>query len=429
MSTVFKFTFLQQIKSKSYIIATFVIALLLLLLSAGTLIVVQAFTKDEVKSDIDYVFVSDSSILSGLDYNLMHNSGKELYRDIVFINASGDIEAAAKEAAEKSDHAAAIEVKNNENGGFEIRVVKPEGFIADKKSAKNLAGFIEDSLKYVIYEKSSLTEQQMDELLVKTKVSMMKAGGESSSEDEEMIKSVIPAGFGLLLYMMLCIYGQGIARSVVLEKDSKMMETLLVIVRPYTVIFGKLFGICLAAIMQLVIWMISLIIGFCVGIGMTGSVGSKVSEFIGKLAEKGGFSPAAIIFAVLSLLIGFVLYASLSAFVGSFAPKTEEVNSYYGIYTMIVVVCWMIPYISSINGNDHLAGILRYIPFTAPFILPADVLIGNANIMTGIISTVMMLAATALIVFLAAKVYKAFVLYRGNPPKIKDIINMVKSNN
>jgi ABC-type Na+ efflux pump permease subunit len=425
MNKVLGFTFLQNIRSKSYITATVVIALLCALLSAGAMFIAEMFIDEKVKSDIDYVYVSDSSALDGLDYNAMHSSDNELYKDIVFVNTDGDIYEAAKKASEKSDYALAMEVTDGENDGFTVKIIKPEGFAGEKKSPDNLSGFVGENLKYVIYEKASISPEQKDELLKNISVSMS-VMGEDGASDDDFMKNVIPVVFGIFLYMLLCLYGQSVSRSVVLEKDSKMMEMMLVSVKPSSLIFGKMFGMYFAALFQLLVWGVSLTAGVATGLSMNPSVRVVIFDFIGGFSEKGGFSLPAAVLSIVALLVGFLLFISLAAFTGTFASKTEEVNSYYGIYTMAVVISWMVSYINGLNGNEHVLRIARFIPFTAPFTVPADILIGTIDITVGCISVLIMFVSTALIVFLAGKVYKLLVLYRGNPPKVKELLRMAK---
>lgn len=429
MRNVFKFTFMQHIATNTYKLTTVIIALILACLSAGGFIIADAVLGSEGVSDIEKVFVCDTSILGGTDYNVLHESDNELYENVVFVKAqSNDPEKAAEEAAADGDHSCVLEVKDGESGGFMLRLIKPEGFAAEKKSAKHLSEFIRKNLKFAFFEKSELTAEQKQELLTNTDVKMSVAGEDASSEDEEMLKMIIPVACGAFLYIMLCIYGQGVARSVVVEKDSKMMESLLVMVKPYDLIFGKIFGMYLAAVLQIAIWIASLAAGVSFGISSSGATGQKASEFIGSLAEKGGLSPAASATALIALFTGFLLYVALAAFAGSFASKTEEVNNYFGIYTMVVVVCWIFPYMNQLNGNDHILSIIRFIPFTAPFAVPADVLIGNITLPLAIVSTLIVAVSTVVLVFLAARVYRALVLYRGEPPKMKDVLKIIKKN-
>ncbi len=428
MKNTAKFTFLQQLKTRSYISTTVIIAVLLFVLSAAAFRIIEAVSGGEDYSDITAVYVADTSSVSGTDYNVLHSSGNEFYADVEFIAAkSTDPAEACAEAAAAGDHTCVLEVKDGENGGFTARLIRPEGFAASKKSAKHLSSFIEKNFRFVKYQSCGLDETQKSELLKPSDSEISVIGEDGSSVDEEMIKNIVPVFLGVMLYMMLCIYGQSVARTVVLEKDSKTMETLLVMTRPYSLIFGKIIGMYLSAVLQIAVWVISLTAGVAAGISVSGHTGEVVTGFISRVTEKGGLSVPAAVTAAAALLAGFFLYVAVAAFTGTFASKTEEVNNYYGIYAMLVVVCWMIPYISGLEGNEHVLGIVRYIPFTSPFIVPTDVLLGTVGLVQGIVCTVIMAASSAAVVFIAAKVYRAFVLYRGEPPKMKDIVKIIRN--
>ncbi len=435
MNTVFKFTFIQQIKTKSYRVVTLVIAFLLILLSAGTLTLIEVIDKDEVMSDVDYVFVTDKSFLSGVDYNVLNKSGNKNFEKVSFVTASSDdIVKAADEAKSKSDHSLAMEVSGDQKNGIKVRVVSPEKFAGSKDSADNIADYVKDNLKYALFEKAGLTDIEVNELTVTTDTKSAVIGKESS-ESESLIKMIMPVAAGFILYMMLAIYGQNVARGIVLEKDSKIIETLLVIVKPYDIIFGKLLAICLYAIIQMTIWILSLFAGLGAGYLISSSInqsgrstGEKLFELIGKLSDSGAFSISSVILAVVAIVTGFILFCSLAALFGSFASKTEEVPVYFGFYTMIMVVGWMFPYINGLSGNEKLLSILRYIPFTSPFTIPADILIGNMTLSEGMISSAIMIFTTILLVAAAAKVYNALVLYRGATLKPKDIAAILKNS-
>ncbi|MBQ9982075.1 MAG: ABC transporter permease [Oscillospiraceae bacterium] len=431
MREVFRFSFVQQLKSKYFSIVSIVIAVVLFILAIAIMALVEVFDKEDVKSEVDYIYVSDSSILSGLDYNLIHTGKNELFSDITFINYSGTPQEAVEAAAQKSENALAMEVKDSEDGGFTVNIFKTQKYENEDK----LDEYISHNLKYVIYEKAGLTSAQKNEILRQTTTVTYVVGDEKSAGDVEFFKTMVPVFFSLILYMMILLYGQNISRSVVLEKDSKIIENILTFTKPYDIIFGKLFSQWLLAIMQFTLWIVSIFLGIASGVLISGMISkdgkSSGEEFIGfieTVSASGAFSPGFIVIAILSLLFGFLLYCSLAAFVGSFASKTDEVNNFYGIYTMITIVCWMMPYTLSLNGDDHLMGIMRIIPFTGAFTVPADAILGKMTIGAALTSTVLMIACSALIVFLAAKVYKAFVLYKGNTLKLKDIINILKNS-
>ena len=428
MVNILKFTFVQHVSTAAYRLTTIIVSLLIIAAGISGFVIADTVMGSEKVSDIDRVYVCDSGVLSGTDYNVLHQSGNELYKDVEFVYAeSSSSDEAVKEAAEFSDHACVLEVENDKNGMFRLRVIKPEGFAAEKKSAKHLSEYIRENLSYVVYEAGGLTDVQKNEIAAGVVFEISVAGEEGNSVADEMLKNVIPLLLGVILYVLLCLYGQSVARCTVDEKDSKMMESLLVMTKPYNLIFGKILGMYLAAMLQLAVWIVSVIIGVSAGMSYSEGAGNAVKGFLNMLAEQGGFTVSAAVTGIVILFIGFLMYIALAAFAGSFASKTEEINNYFGIYTLVVVVFWMFPYMNQLSMNDHMLAILRYIPFSAPFMVPADVLVGNMSIGAAAVSGIIVLAATAVIVFLAARVYKALVLYRGEPVKMKDIAKIIKN--
>ncbi len=431
MLKVFNFTFVQQLKSRTFSIVSIVMATLLIILSSLVMILIEVLDKDDVKSKVDYIYVCDSSVLSGLDYNVISESGNKLFADITFINYSGTFEEAAETAAEKSENALAMEVKNNDEGGFDINILKSEKYEDDD----SLDEYIKNNLRYVVYEKAGLTDEQKTELSRKTVAVSYVIGKENSTGAIEFVRMFAPLFFGIALYMMVCIYGQNIARCVVVEKDSKIIENMLTLAKPYDIIFGKIFGQWLLAIVQFSFWILSLVSGLGIGVTISDMIskdgessGEKLIEVLGNISSAGAFSLPMILISLLSFASGFLLFCSLSALFGSFATKTEEVNNYYGIYTLLVVACWMAPYMIGLEGNESAMSIIRMIPLTAPFTVPADALLGNMTMASALLSTLGTFICAALFVFLAAKIYKAFVLYKGNSLKPKDIIRILKKD-
>ena len=434
MFTVFKFTLSQQLKNKTFTTVTLVISFILLILSAGTITIAEMLTGDDIKSDIDYVYVSDESQLNGIDYNILHKSEDELYTHIVFVDADSDIRSAADQAKEKSDSAVAMEVKDSESG-FDIKIVLPEETKIKKKTAKKLAEYVSDNLKYIYSQKVELSDEQTDEILIESDTDIIVAGEDKKSEAETAVKMIVPLAMGIILYIMLTFYGQNISQNMVLEKNSKMIENLLIMVKPYDIIFGKLLALCLTAIAQFSLWILSAAAGIGTGIIISGSIneggeslGSKLSDVLSTFIEAGAFSPLAIIFSFIAMMGGFVLFVSLSGLFSSFAGKTEEATASNGVYMMVVALGWILSYFNGLSGNNHIMSILRLVPFSSPFTVPADVLIGNMTVGNAMLSIAIMIISSIIIVALAAKIYHALVLYSGTMPKPKEIIIIIKNS-
>ena len=164
------------------------------------------------------------------------------------------------------------------------------------------------------------------------------------------------------------------------------METLLTSVHPYAMITGKILAVTYIAILQFSIWVMSAIVGLYAGNaiahqifpGYESSVVSFINFIKDNIGETGMTIPAAIL-AVLTFIIGFIFYCVIAALAGCLVSKPDDVASTQGLFQFPVVISWLICYFAPISGNDKLLSIVRYIPFTAPFCVPSDILTGTID--------------------------------------------------
>ncbi|MDO5559747.1 MAG: ABC transporter permease [Oscillospiraceae bacterium] len=434
MKNVFQFTLSQQLKKKSFTVTTVLIAVILFVLSAGTITAVDLIRSPEEKSQIDYVYVLDESRIGCDDYNIVAQSDNVLYKDVEFINAQGSVEECAEQAAKKSPNAVVMYVSDDKEA-ISIKMIIPEESQIEKKMAKNLGNYVSSNMKFVYYDKLGLDDSQVSELLRKTDSSVVEIGGEEKGIEETIIKMAAPAAMSFILYIMLAFYGQLIGQCLVLEKNSKLIENLLIMVKPNDVIFGKLIAVCLCAVMQFMFWIVSLTAGITTGVlisksmsSAADSAGQIISDVLEKFAQAGSFSPLAIVLAVISLVLGFVFFSALAGLFGSFANKSEEVPEAIGTYMMCVVFGWIFSYMCSLNGSVSTLRTLRLIPISSPFIVPADILIGNMSVGSCLLSIGILLISSIIVIALASKVYFVLVLYRGSKLKFKDVFRMIKSD-
>lgn len=432
MKNVFVFSFMQQLKLKSSQVTTLVVALLLFL-GAGVVVAVADVMSGEFVPEIDKVYICDDSFLKGSDYELMKTkSDDKKFNSTEFIASEDTLEKTIETAKADGTKNAVAEIKSDENNKITIRIIRLDNFEGKKKSYTKLEGFISDNIKFVVYEYHGFSEEVQNEILKNVSFEETSVSGGDKSSVESIVKArVIPLAYSFVMYMVLLLYGQSISRSVVLEKDSKMMETILVMTKPYDLIFGKVLSLWLYSLLQLLVWIISLAGGIATGIMVAysafGTETSSAAKLISSVFKSGsGFSALSVICSIVILMSGILMYYALAALLGSFASKSEEISNYIGIYSLIIVFSWMFPYMNALNSNEKLMSILRYVPFTAPFTSAADTLIGNMKIYEGLISMAILLISTVVAVYLAARIYRTMILYKGEPVKLKEIPKLLK---
>jgi len=210
----------------------------------------------------------------------------------------------------------------------------------------------------------------------------------------------------VLLYILLISYGSVVLSSVVAEKASRVVEVLLVTVRPRRLLAGKLLGIGV------------------LGMGQILAVGS--AALLGRAATGKGAIPAAGVqifgLSLLWFLLGYALFSAGYAVLGSLVSRQEDTNSAQGPMTGVLVISY-IAAISTLGSPDAtLAQVCTFVPFTAPMVVPARVVLGHISPLEFALSLVLTLAAIAALVAAAASLYERTILRTGAPLRLRQVL-------
>lgn len=444
--TVFGFTLKQTCLSKGWLISTVLIATLLLggipLIFLG--IAHAAGSEKDDSAKVKTVCVVDETE-GKADYSVLDE-------DLTFTES--DSMDAALESAKNDENTIVLRV-TMEEGAYHLTAFLPEGTAISRSRAGNIVDSISMKFKMVQLQKAkmSMESAMILTLPVTTNASALEADYDPDAEETDDLKDalafLIPFMMLMLVYMMTILYGQSMANSVMLEKTSKLMETMLTAVKPFPLMFGKLLATASAAILQILIWLACLIGGLVVGAGMVvATLPSDVMEAGGNSAEnaavmidsavdslKGGdyIILQALPLALLFLALGFVLYLSLSAVSGALASKSEDLNKTNFVFIFVLLGSFFLCMnLSGPSADDpsqvpiNSAAWIRYFPFTALLVDPGELLLGKLPIANGIIALLIMAGAVVLFLLLASAIYKMLMLYRGNPPTPKALLQMFK---
>lgn len=425
---VFSFTFRQTVSKKGYRAVTILIALLLLA-AVALVVVLTGKPSEEKKSPIERVYVVDEFSTDYKQYgNLL---GQNAFEDVNYIAIANRAEAIEKEKT--AEEAAYVIVELTKDGtNFKMEAILPENSSIGEPDAQELLDAMCDCFEMGKLTNANLTEEQIVGTMIPVLTDYGKIG-EEKNVAVFLVKMLGPMVFGLILYMMLLLYGQEVSREVSVEKTSKLTETLLTSIKPYALITGKILAIVVAAIMQFFLWIVSVIGGLLIGneiakamYGESESMLSIVLDFFRENFSGAAFSVESIIFAILFFVLGFLFYCTLSGIAGSMVSKPEDVANVAAIFTFPILISFFVCYFGVMAENETLLEVVRYIPFTAPFCMPVDMLTGAASIVTGIISLVLLIAATMLIIVLSGKLYQGLILYNGQKLSGKVLWNIIK---
>ncbi len=202
--------------------------------------------------------------------------------------------------------------------------------------------------------------------------------------------------FAFLFYISVLTFGMSIAQSVVEEKQSRVVELLVAALPVRWLLAGKVLGNTLMAVGQIVV---------IVGAGLLGTLAAGESAALGQILRASGWF---LVFFVL----GFVMLACLWAVAGSLASRVEDLSS----TTVVMQVLVVVPFFAAIFAIDPGPNqrVLSYFPFTAPLLMPARVVLGNAAPWEPYVAAAVVLATAVLFVLLGARLYQGSVLHTSS---------------
>lgn len=420
---VFSFTFNQAVKVKSFRTATFVISILLFFAAVLANVLPAAFSgRDKDSNSLETVYVIDESGLSGFSFEGFSDFAGESFEDIVFKTTSDSIENLKTQLEGEDSHDIILSIKNGKEG-YQFDITLPA---VSALSPSDCNEFLNQSMAYFQKQLILSSGISMEALAVASlpiEHSSAFAGEDDGDFGQFMLQMLTPMAFGLILYIMVLLYGQSVAKSVISEKSSKLMETLLTTVKPYALIAGKILAMFSVAILQFLVWVGVAAAGFFLGDFMAGRISSSYSNFLLEtlafMNENGilAFRIPSIIFALVAVVLAFLFYCSLAGAVSSTLSTTENLSQGLALFQIPVIFGFLVSYLMPLYGaSDQLMNVLRFIPFTSSFMLPSDILLGNISAGMTAATLAVLLAATVLMMLLTGKIYKDKVFYQGKNP-------------
>lgn len=212
----------------------------------------------------------------------------------------------------------------------------------------------------------------------------------------------------VLIYMSLMINGQAVAQGVVEEKSSRVVELLLATVRPWQLMAGKVLGIAVVGLAQMLLFAI-------VGLGL--GLGSGVLDVPGSLVT------GAAVWTLVWFLIGFFMYAVMLAAAGALVSRQEDASSVVTPVLMLIIVPAVIGWsILPANPDSGLGHVLSLIPLFSPMLMPMRIALGVAPVGEIALSVVLSILLVVVLVALAGRVYRNAVLRTGARVKLSEAL-------
>ena len=222
-----------------------------------------------------------------------------------------------------------------------------------------------------------------------------------------------------VVYFLIIFYGQMIATSVTTEKSNRAIEILVTSVNSTSLICGKVLAGAIAGVLQA---------GILLGSGFVSY--SFVQEAWDGLLDFLFDIPANVllVYAVFAIL-SYLLYAFIFGMLGALVSKTEDISKSSSPVLMLYIASFMIAIFGmTSNSNSIVMKVASYIPFTSGNAMFIRVSMGSVAIWEVIVSAVILVVSCAIAGVLAAKIFRFGTLHYGNPIKFKTALRKVKKD-
>ena len=392
-SHIFKFTFKQGIKQKAFILSTVIVALLIFGGVFGINVYLGSDSQNEdSESVIENIYFDNKT-------NLVLN--KELLPESIHV---------ANDANKLKTNDLNIILSENDDN-FEIKCVLSEDTCIDKDDAKIVAEGLIPVIKTAICKAEGLSDEQ--QLLINSEVNITsrELGEKEEGFIRHIINMIVPLISCMIMFIMVLVYGSGVSKTMVSEKNSKLMETLLVSVSPYSIAFGKIAAVTCIAICQFFFWVACFAGGYFTGNAVNGILNPGYVSEVGavlKMIVDGGkyFNPVTIIISVFTLCLGFLMYCIIAGMCSSGVKKAEGMSGAMTLFQIPVFIGYFAAYGGGMSGDKMTSSLVRVFPLSSAFIVPADIITGNTTILQGVISIVLIIIVIVIGIIFTGKIYK-----------------------
>ncbi|MCU7618659.1 ABC transporter permease [Chryseobacterium sp. PBS4-4] len=288
-----------------------------------------------------------------------------------------------------------------------------------------------------------IAESQLDNLDKSFELKTINVS-EDNKEDSDLtfgVKTALSLGLMYVTFMFIIIYGVRVMRSVLEEKNNRVVEIIISSVKPFELMMGKIFGVTMVALTQFIVWITMSVIGALVlntGFSsMQKNIPGGDQSILSKLDILQIFTqishnllelnfPLIIFVFIVFFLLGYIFYSSIYAAIGS-AVDNETETQQFTLFAILPLTLGMYGSFSLMNNPDGPLGFwLSIIPFTSPVAMIARIPYGVPAWQIAL-SIFLLLATTIFMIFLAGKIYRVGILMYGNKATLKELWKWIRS--
>ena len=240
--------------------------------------------------------------------------------------------------------------------------------------------------------------------------------GEIATEQGGWGNVIVPGIFAFLLALSLLVSSTYLVQGLGDEKESRLIEILLSSVSPRQLLTGKVLGLGAAGLVQVVVWLASLPL-------LLNLASSTIGGFFSIIQLPANF----LVLGIVYFILGYSLFAALSAGVGAISPSAREGQQLAGIYTLLLFVPIWFASLLFIFPNSPIWTVLTIFPITAPMAVMLRLGVTGIAAWELAVSLAVLVLSIIGALALSVKAFRVYLLMYGKRPAWGEIIRSLRS--
>ncbi len=415
LSIIIAREYLERVKRKSFIISTLLVPLLMIaLMFAPALIMLFSESESKVVAVLD-----DSGVVAPR----LHSND-----EIRFV-VVGDENIDQARANDGYDAILVVESAAVEKPQESVTLYSHGSLtmVTDQYISSQVSDAIED-VRLKAYNIENL-DKILREVEVDLSMPVIDIDKAEDTATSSVLSYILALVMDMMLYMFILIYGQMVMTSIIEEKTNRVLELVVSSVKPQWLMLGKITGVGLVAITQILIW--AGIVGICsvFTMPMFAAMPEAASEpaIAGAIAQLTdvGFMVSLVVYMLLFFIGGYLFYSAIFAAIGSAVDNIQDASQLTSIATMPVIIGIVASMAVINNPTSSMAFWLSIIPFTSPMTMMSRLPFG-VPVWETILSLVVLYISFMLLLWVCAKIYRVGIFMYGKKPTLIEIIRWAR---
>lgn len=339
-------------------------------------------------------------------------------RTDLVLDFSGDAYWADTDFSADAGEPDAVVTITGDETGYQVAVNGSES--TDAGELSQLAETARQAVRDACLRAAGLSSRQLEALTAST--------GEEDSHEEGFW---VQYGYSILAMMVCLMSASYVIRAVVEEKDSRLVELLLVSVKPMALLAGKI----LAVMAFTFGWLLAMLAGFGVSCGLTaGLMGPGVlqKQLSGLLAAPPQAAPdvwhlvSLLAVLLVSLALGYLTMSIIGGVAGACCSGMEEAGEATGPVMLLTMAGYLASCVVGAVPSGPVAVFFTLCPVVSVFCAPVQFAGGNVSIWLVLLSWLIQAAVIWGLLTLASRVYAGLIVHRGSRVKWREVFSMAK---